>query len=145
MLFSGVVDQNVHFPNSFTVCSTAFRQNSSWPTSPPINKHLRPSFSTSRLVSFASLCSSRYHDRNLRTLFRKGNCDCAANPAVTASAERHFPSQFSTTAIFFVLGSRPRLHFVFAARSSVLMLRRLNFPFFGHKRISRAMDFARSP
>lgn len=47
-------------PNSFTVCSTAFRQNSSPPASPAI-KRQRPRFSsTSRLVSSASSCSLRY-------------------------------------------------------------------------------------
>ena len=54
----------------------------------------------------------------------------------------HFLSQFSITAMCFVIGPWPRLHFVFTARSPLLMLRWLKFLFFGHKRIPCVMDLA---
>src|SRR6266480_31704 len=80
-------------------------------------------------------------NRNVCIFFREGNRDCAADSAIAASDERHFISQFSTTQMFFILGPRPRLHFVFTPRSPLLMLRRLKFLFLGHREISRAMDF----
>src|SRR6266567_4736507 len=80
-------------------------------------------------------------NRNVRTFFRKGNRNRAANPAVPASNERHFVSQFSTAAMLFVLGPRGRLHIVFAAGLSLLMLRRLKFLLLGHTEILRVMDF----
>src|ERR1041384_7573387 len=39
----------------------------------------------------------------------------ATDPTVAASNDCHFVSQLSTAAVIFVLGSRPRLHLVFAA------------------------------
>src|SRR6266403_4539515 len=75
-------------------------------------------------------------NRNVRTFFRKGYRNRAANPAVPASNERHFVSQFSTAAMFFVLGPWRRLHIVFAAGLSLLMLRRLKFLLLGHLKFS---------
>src|SRR5438067_114353 len=71
-------------------------------------------------------------NRNIRTLFCKGDRDCTTNSAIATSDERYSASQFSTTTMFFVLEPRPWLHFVFAARSSVLMLSWLKFLLPGH-------------
>jgi hypothetical protein len=45
--------------------------------------------------------------------------------------------------MFFVLGPWARLHFVFAAGLSLLMLWWLKFLLLGHTEILRVMDFAR--
>src|SRR6266480_1280609 len=80
-------------------------------------------------------------NRNVCTFLRKGNRDRAPDSTIAASNECELISQFAAAQMFFVLGPRPRLHFVFTPRSPLLVLRRLKFFFLGHREISRAMDF----
>jgi hypothetical protein len=71
-------------------------------------------------------------DRNAqRELFRLDKTDviAAADATVAVRDNRYLALQFSTAPMLFVLGSRPRLHIVFAARLLSLMLRRLKFLF----------------
>src|SRR5438874_4542924 len=135
MLFGGVVDQNVELAELFDGLLDSFSTElflteiaSNQQTFVPFFFHETPGF-------IRVLLLFKVHDRNVRALSRKGNCDCAADPAVSAGDDGHFVSQFSSTAMFFVFGSRPRPHFVFTARSSLLMLRWLEFLFLGHRDI----------
>ncbi len=80
-------------------------------------------------------------DRNVRSLFRKGNRDRATDPAVAAGDKRDLVSQLSAAVMLFILGYRARLHLVFAARLPVLMLGWLTFLVPGHKELSQMMYF----
>ena len=74
-------------------------------------------------------------DRNApRELFRfdKADVTAADDAAVAATDDRHPALQFSTATMLLVLGSRPRLHFIFPARLLSLLLRRLRFLFLKH-------------
>src|SRR5437763_9359625 len=64
---------------------------------------------------------------DVRALLGEGNCDSAADPAVTAGDDRGFAQQFAATALTFIFRLGMRLHFVLASRTLPLMLRRLTF------------------
>ena len=59
LLKGGVVDEDVELAELVDGLSTASLQNSGSATSPENKMQRRPSFSTARLVSSASSCSSR--------------------------------------------------------------------------------------
>jgi hypothetical protein len=90
---------------------------------------------TPRLVRI--LVFFKVHDCNVSAFL--GECDgnSAADAAIAARNDRHLVLQFSTAAMLFVLGSWPRLHFVFAAGLPSLVLRRLKFLLFGHASSAR--------
>jgi hypothetical protein len=73
------------------------------------------------------------NDCYISAFFCKGDRDCATNPTVAPGNERDLVLQLPAAALFFIVGSRPRLHFMFTARLALLMLRRLKLLSFGHK------------
>src|SRR5438874_12253980 len=127
MLFGGVIHQNVDFAELLLRLIDSFSTELFLADIACDQQTFAALFLYQAPGLLCVLVLFEVHNRNIRAFFRKGYCDCAADPAVTASDDRHSVSQFSTTAMFFVFGSRPRLHFVFAARSSFLMLRWLEF------------------
>jgi hypothetical protein len=72
------------------------------------------------------------HDRDLGSLFGKGNCGRAPYPAVASSDERYLATQLATPLMFRVVRLRARPHFIFPARLSRLRLLWLPFFLCGH-------------
>jgi hypothetical protein len=72
-------------------------------------------------------CRNHLERNAPRELFRfdKAEVTAADDAAVAATDDRHPALQFSAATMLLVLGSRPRLHFIFPARLLSLMLRRL--------------------
>src|SRR6266480_7256800 len=141
MLFGGVVDQNVELAELFNGSLDSFSTELFLADIACDQQTFAALFLYQAPGLLCVLVLFEIDNRNVCIFFREGNPDCAADSAIAASDERHFISQFSTTQMFFILGPRPRLHFVFTPRSPLLMLRRLKFLFLGHREISRAMDF----
>src|SRR2546425_2113532 len=71
-------------------------------------------------------------DGNIGIFFGKDDCDRSTDSAVASRNKSNFPLQLSAAALFFVLSSGARLHFVLAAGLSISVLRRLKFLFFRH-------------
>src|SRR6266496_5835859 len=145
MLFGRVVDQNIDLAELLHGLFDSFSTELFLADVTCDQQTFAPFFFHPTLGFIRVLVLFKVHDRNVRILFCKGNRDCTADSAVAAGDERHFISQFSTTAMFFVLGSRPRFHFVFAARLSLLMLRRLKVFLLGHAEIFLVMDLLNLP
>src|SRR6266487_1713471 len=114
-------------PNSFMVCSIAFRQNIS------CNKETSAFCLLNQTLGFVGVfVLFQINDRDISAFFCKGNGNRAANSAVTAGDNSRLVSQFIAAATLPVLGYRRRLHLVFAAWLLVLVLSRLKLLFFGH-------------
>ena len=82
------------------------------------------------------------HDRDISSLRRKSDRHRATDTAIAAGYERDLVLQFSTSPVFFVFRFGARLHFMLAAGLSSLMLRRLEFLFFGHAKKIRIWSAA---
>src|SRR5204863_8597068 len=122
MLFGRVVDQNIDLAE---LLHGLFHSFSTEPFLADITcdqQASAPCFYHQTLGFIRVLVLFKVQNRNVRIFFCKGTSNCAADPAVAASNDRYFISQFSSTAMCFVLCSRPRFHFVFTARLSLLML-----------------------
>lgn len=99
-------------------------------------------FLNEALGFFGILVLFQVNGRDVRAFFGKSDCHCATDPAVPAGNQRDFVLQFTAAAMFCVLSFRTRLHFVLATRLLFLMLRRQNFLFLGHKRISPVIRYS---
>src|SRR5207249_9796518 len=141
MLFGGVIHQDVDFAELLLRLLDSFSTKLFLADIPRDQQTFTALLLYQAFGLVCVLALFEIDNRNVCTCFREGNRDRAADSTIAASDECELISQFAAARMFFVLGPRLRLHFVFASRSPLLMLRRLKFLFLGHREISRAMDF----